>query len=350
MDSLKRLLVFSLLLAVVVIGALYTLKPDISRFKGLMVEPVCRKKLDSSMFKEVKLYQLKYPIGQLQVPQPLAMEPLRPDVLTLTPWLAPIVWEGTFNIEVINNMYQPLNITVAACIFAVGKYIRLLQQVLESAEKHFMVGYRVNYYIFTDQPDKCPQLALGSGRSIILLPFPSFNRWQEISLRRMEFIRKAIEDRIHHEAHYIFNIDSDTVFENHFGAEALGELVGSLHPWFYDFSRDRFTNERRPASRAYVPNTEGDFYYIGALYGGSVEAVYKLTKTIEVELNTDKQNDIEAAWQEESHLNRYFLQFKPTKVLSPEYVWDKLRGHPPERIRVVRLATIIKNNKELRPN
>ncbi|KAL2078331.1 hypothetical protein ACEWY4_026016 [Coilia grayii] len=352
MDNLKRFLVFTLLLAVIVIGALYILQPDfgISQMKVLATEAVCLKDSDSSMFKTIKHDQLKYPVGQLHVPQPWAMKQSRSDVLTVTHWLAPIVWEGTFNTQVINRMYQPLNITVAACIFAVGNYIRLLPPLLQSAEKHFMIGYRVNYYIFTDQPNKVPRLALGSGRSIIVLPFPSFNRWQEISLRRMEFIRKAIEDRIRHEAHYVFNIDSDTLFENHFGAEALGELVGSLHPWYYYLTRNQFTNERRPASRAHVPDTEGDFYYIGALYGGSVDAVYRLTKTIEQQLNIDKQNNIEAVWQEESHLNLYFLEYKPTKVLSPEYVWDKLRGNPPEHIRVVRLATIIKDKKALRPN
>ncbi|KAF5892470.1 globoside alpha-1,3-N-acetylgalactosaminyltransferase 1-like isoform X1, partial [Clarias magur] len=44
----------------------------------------------------------------------------RPDVATTTPWLAPIVWEGTFDSSVIDAIYMRQNITVAATVFALG--------------------------------------------------------------------------------------------------------------------------------------------------------------------------------------------------------------------------------------
>lgn len=42
-------------------------------------------------------------------------------LLTLTPWLAPIVSEGTFNPELLQHIYQPLNLTIGVTAFAVGK-------------------------------------------------------------------------------------------------------------------------------------------------------------------------------------------------------------------------------------
>lgn len=45
----------------------------------------------------------------------------RTDVMTITPWLAPVIWEGTFNPVLLDNIYRPHNITVAATVFAVGK-------------------------------------------------------------------------------------------------------------------------------------------------------------------------------------------------------------------------------------
>lgn len=43
------------------------------------------------------------------------------ELLTLMPWLAPIVSEGTFNPELLRHIYQPLNLTVGLTVFAVGK-------------------------------------------------------------------------------------------------------------------------------------------------------------------------------------------------------------------------------------
>lgn len=45
----------------------------------------------------------------------------RTDVLTVTPWLAPIVWEGTFDPLLLDNIYRSESISVALTVFAVGK-------------------------------------------------------------------------------------------------------------------------------------------------------------------------------------------------------------------------------------
>ncbi|KAG9338856.1 hypothetical protein JZ751_025296 [Albula glossodonta] len=217
----------------------------------------------------------------------------RTDVLTVTPWMAPIVWEGTFDRAVIDNAYKPLNLTIATTVFAVGKYTRFLRDFLSTAEQHYMVGLKVHYYIFTDQPSQ---------------------------------------------------------FHNRWGPEVLDTLVAAIHPWFYYLDREHFTYERRPSSKAYIPVGQGDFYYMGAVFGGRVEDVHKLTKTCREHLEEDKKLDLEAVWQEESHLNWYLLHNKPSKLLSPEYLWDDLKGHRPVEIKVIRFSAIIKNKGEVREN
>lgn len=53
---------------------------------------------------------------------PLGLPCARPtELLTLTPWLAPIVSEGTFNLDLLQRIYQPLNLTTGLTVFAVGK-------------------------------------------------------------------------------------------------------------------------------------------------------------------------------------------------------------------------------------
>ncbi|XP_018596396.2 globoside alpha-1,3-N-acetylgalactosaminyltransferase 1-like [Scleropages formosus] len=273
----------------------------------------------------------------------------RSDVVTVTPWLAPIVWEGTFDPLLIDAIYRPMNFSIAATVFAVGKYIRFLKDFLETAEEHFMVGFKVHYHIFTDQPDEVPQVSMGDGRNISVHHIAKLNRWQDISSSRMRIIQNLIEEQVHREADYIFCLDVDTKFHFRWGAEALDQLVAQIHPWFYDMSRNQFTYERRPISTAYIPQDKGDFYYIGAMFGGMVEDVHRLVQTCCRNLEADSANGIEAAWQEESHLNWYLLYNKPSKVLSPEYLWHDQRGRT-EVMKVIRLSQIIKNNAEVREN
>ncbi|XP_053532861.1 histo-blood group ABO system transferase isoform X23 [Ictalurus punctatus] len=228
-------------------------------------------------------------------------------------------------------------------------YVRFLKDFLESAEQHFMVGYRVHYYLFTDRPDEVPTVTLGEGRQLTVIKTATSNRWQEISLRRMEMIEKLIEKELTDEADYIFCLDVDSKFYAHWGAESLGDLVGALHAWYFGTSREQFTYERRPESQAFIPLQEGDYYYGGAVIGGRLEKVHKLVKTCRMQLDVDRANHIEAAWQEESHLNKYFLYNKPSKVLSPEYLWDDKKGKP-SYMKVVRSSQVLKNNAEVRPN
>ncbi|XP_041706192.2 globoside alpha-1,3-N-acetylgalactosaminyltransferase 1-like isoform X3 [Coregonus clupeaformis] len=236
---------------------------------------------------------------RLQSKQAKLMEPVRNDVLTITPWLAPIVWEGTFDPQVIDEAFRSLNLTIATTVFAVGKYTRFLRDFLESAEKHFMT---------------------------------------------------AIEVHIHREAHYIFCLDVDMKFQGRVGPEALGRLVAAIHPWFYWYPRNQYPYERRNVSTAYVPLDQGDFYYQANIFGGALEDVHRLTKTCREHLEVDKSVGVEAVWQEESHLNWYLVKNKPTKLLSPEYVWDDARGRDAKEIKLVRFSSVIKNKAEVREN
>uniref|UniRef100_A0A4W5P4K1 Globoside alpha-1,3-N-acetylgalactosaminyltransferase 1, like 4 n=1 Tax=Hucho hucho TaxID=62062 RepID=A0A4W5P4K1_9TELE len=240
-------------------------------------------------------------------------------------------------------------LTVTCVSLNSDRYVRFLRDFLETAEKHFMVDFNVRYYVFTDCPDDVPSVNLSQGRHLTVIQVPASNRWQEISARRMEIIQTAIESQISREADYIFCLDVDSKFHARWGAESLGRLVAVIHPGFYRKTRNHFTYERRPASTAYIPMDTGDYYYAGAAFGGFVEDVYTLTKVCRNQLEEDARNSIEAVWQEESHLNRYLLSNKPSKLLSPEYQWDDKKTKTKE-VKVIRFSSVIKNYAEIRPN
>ncbi|XP_069914544.1 histo-blood group ABO system transferase-like isoform X3 [Oryctolagus cuniculus] len=281
-------------------------------------------------------------------PQPKALTPSRSDVLVLTPWLAPIVWEGTFSPEILDEQFRLQNVTVGLTVFAVKKYVAFLRLFLETAEQHFMVGHRVTYYVFTDRPADVPHVLLREGRRLEVLAVRSHARWQDVSMHRMEMISRFSEQRFRHEVDYLVCVDVDMKFRDRVGVEILSPLFGTLHPAFYSADRRAFTYERRPRSQAYIPPDEGDFYYLGGFFGGSVAEVQRLTSACHQAMVLDKANGIEAVWHDESHLNKYLLYHKPTKVLSPEYLWDQQLLGWPSVMKKLRFVAVPKNHKEMR--
>uniref|UniRef100_A0A8C6MD90 Globoside alpha-1,3-N-acetylgalactosaminyltransferase 1 (FORS blood group) n=1 Tax=Nothobranchius furzeri TaxID=105023 RepID=A0A8C6MD90_NOTFU len=273
----------------------------------------------------------------------------RTDVVSVTPWLAPVVWEETFNEKLLDSIYMKKNISVVATVFAVGKYIMFLKDFLETAEQFFFVGFRVSIYVFTDRPNDVPHVKMAEGRQLNVLPVPSSNRWQEISARRMELIQKLIEEKLINKADYIFCLDVDSKFHGRWGTESLGGLVAVIHPGYYRDDRSRFPYERRPISRAFVAPGDGDFYYCGGAFGGLIQEVHQLAKTCRKNFEDDAKEGIEAAWQEESHLNRYMWTNKPSKILSPEYLWQDFKARNPE-IKIIRFSGVVKNYAAIRPN
>ncbi|XP_007942379.1 globoside alpha-1,3-N-acetylgalactosaminyltransferase 1 [Orycteropus afer afer] len=287
------------------------------------------------------------PVAQLHYPQPKLLEQRPTELLTLTPWLAPIISEGTFDPLLLQNIYQPLNLTIGLTVFAVGRYTHFVQHFLESAEAFFMRGYRVYYYIFTNDLQAMPHVPLGPGRLLSVIPIQGYSHWEEISMRRMETISQHIAKRAHREVDYIFCLDVDMVFRNPWGPETLGDLVAAIHPGYFAVSRQHFPYERRRVSTAFVEDNEGDFYYGGAVFGGRVARVYEFTRGCHMAILADKANGIMAAWQEESHLNRRFISHKPSKVLSPEYLWDD-RKPQPSTLKLIRFSTLDKDTNWLR--
>ncbi|XP_043101977.1 globoside alpha-1,3-N-acetylgalactosaminyltransferase 1-like isoform X1 [Puntigrus tetrazona] len=273
----------------------------------------------------------------------------RTDIASVSPWAAPIIWEGTFDPTLIDSIYKQHNLTIATTVFALGKYTRFIKDFLESAEQHYFVGFRVHFYLFTDQPESVPEVKMGENRTLKIQKVQTLNRWQDISMSRMEKLEKLIEEELANEADYIFCLDIDAKFYGRWGAETLGRLVGVIHPWLYNVPRNQFTYERRPESKAFIAADEGDYYYAGAAFGGTLEEVHHLTKTCREQLSIDAANSIEAAWQEESHLNKYFLLNKPSKLLSPEYMWRDINVKV-DPIKIVRFTNVPKNYAEVRPN
>lgn len=274
----------------------------------------------------------------------------RADVQTLTSWSAPIVWEGTFQKDVLDSHYHQRKLTVGLTVFAIGKYLdKYLKTFLSSANTFFMPGFSVIFYIMVDDLSKVPLIQLGPHRTMKVFQVSKEKRWQDISMMRMKTIGDLIQSHIRHEVDFVFCMDVDQVFLNNYGVETLDESVAQLQAWFYNADRSEFTYERRPESAAYIPYSEGDYYYHAAVFGGTPSNVFNLTQQCYKGIEQDKRQNLEAVWHDESHLNKYFLLNKPTKILSPEYCWD-YRIALTFRVRTVKLYWAPKAYGEVRSN
>ncbi|NXO30319.1 BGAT1 transferase, partial [Cisticola juncidis] len=241
----------------------------------------------------------------------------RQDVLVLTPWLAPIVWEGTFSREILNSQYLQRNLVTGLVTFAVEKYVQFVEGFMSSANKFFLAGHHVNFYLFTDSPEKIPHLQMAPENDLFVIPVQNHSRWQDVPRSHLDMLSWYIQRQFQHEVDYLFCLDANVQLLAHVGVEIIDALVATISSWQVT-PQHQDNHEPPPAT----PGGQGDFHYTAGFYGGSVAEVYELTRACSEGMTKDRGNGDKAWWHLESHLNRYLLHHRPTRLLSPEYYWD----------------------------
>ncbi|XP_037636486.1 globoside alpha-1,3-N-acetylgalactosaminyltransferase 1-like isoform X1 [Sebastes umbrosus] len=239
-----------------------------------------------------------------------------------TPWGAPLVWGDTRKSAGRRAKFAQEDIRIGLLAVVVGIYAKFVQRFLSSAESHFLPGEQVTYYILTDNPNSLyPPIELGPERQLKVIPIAELPGWDRLARRRMTLLADAIRNPISSEVEYIFCADIDQEFLAPVGEEILGDLVATLHPELYGMPRNTFPYEVEEDSSACVEEDEGDYYYTSELYGGLVSEMNRLARACSLLILADQANGVMARGLEESYLNRYLIDNRPTCVLSPEYSW-----------------------------
>uniref|UniRef100_A0A665T671 Globoside alpha-1,3-N-acetylgalactosaminyltransferase 1-like n=1 Tax=Echeneis naucrates TaxID=173247 RepID=A0A665T671_ECHNA len=237
-----------------------------------------------------------------------------------TPWGAPLVWGNARNSAWRRAKFVQQGIRAGLLVLVVGSYSHFVRGFLTSAELYFLPGQMVTYYILTDSPHSLdPLIELGPQRQLKVVPVAELPGWDRLAHRRMALLADAIRNPISSEVEFIFCADIDQKFVGPVGEEILGDLVATLHPELYGMPRNTFPYEVEDVSSAYVEEDEGDYYYTSELYGGLVSEMYRLARTCSLLILQDLENKVVARGLEESYLNRYLIDHRPTCVLSPEY-------------------------------
>ena len=220
---------------------------------------------------------------------------------------------------------------VGLLVMATGKYINFVPPLIESARKHFCIDHEVTFFIFTDGnlPEADDMVTIQQRRL----------GWPQDTLMRCAVYLENKERWA--DMDYVFACDADMRFADSVGSEILGERVATQHPGFVG---KRGSYEINPSSTAAVGAGEGERYFAGGFHGGSAQEFEKLVSTMARNIKKDLRHNFVAVWHDESHLNRYFIDAKPTVILSPAYCYPEAWNLPYTK----RLLALDKNHAEMR--
>lgn len=239
-----------------------------------------------------------------------------------------IVAQEINSVKVTENKHS-----IGLCIMATGKYVQFVSQLIESAERYFLTEHNRMYFVFTDSVDKVPQAPH------IIPVYQKRLGWPYDTMMRCSVYIQHVD--LYQDLDYMFACDVDMRFVDIVGDEILGMRVATQHPGYVG---RRGTYETNPLSCAYVRSGEGSIYFAGGFYGGSKGEFIAMNQILFERITVDLNQGIMPIWHDESHLNRYFIDYKPTIILSPSYCYPEgwnLKYHP-------RLLALNKNHAQMR--
>lgn len=222
---------------------------------------------------------------------------------------------------------------IGLLIIATNKYINFLETLISSADKFFLKDQEVTYFIFTNK-----NVEIKSNRNIVKIE-TEHKEWPWMTLGRYKIFTENSSELSNMD--YLYYCDADMRFESNVANEILGDLVATQHPGYYT---RRGTPETNPLSLACVFPNEEMQYFAGGFNGGSSHEYLKMAKYISNNIDIDYSKNLIAIWHDESHMNRYFIDNPPTKILDPSYCYGESMNIPFKR----RLVALDKNHNEIR--
>jgi histo-blood group ABO system transferase len=186
--------------------------------------------------------------------------------------------------------------------------------LIDSADKYFLQGHKVVYYVFTDRTDFCTITFCNpkwQAQRLIWFHKTLHEPWPAMTLKRYHIMSGA--DLSGYD--YVYYIDADMRFVAPVGDEIFGQLVGVQHPGFY---RGGGSWETNPKSEAYVKPKDRVKYLAGGFQGGA--NYYDLCFGIDIMISNDAGDGITAVWHDESYWNCIYTLFKNKfTILDPSY-------------------------------
>ena len=220
---------------------------------------------------------------------------------------------------------------IGLLLISTGGYNIFIDPLLSSIRRHFMPGGNVEIVLFTDR-----MRVLEKNVTTI---YKEHESWPYITLKRFRIF--STYEEIIRNYDYLYYCDIDMLFVSSVSEEIIGNRVATIHPGFLG---GKGTPERRQESRACILNNEENTYFAGGFFGGSSSEFIKMSTLLSAEIDEDLYNGIIAVHNDESHLNRYYMNNPPDLVLSPSYCYPETWVLPFRK----KILALNKNHMEVR--
>ena len=200
---------------------------------------------------------------------------------------------------------------------ATNNYKLFLDDLHDSIEEYFLPEYEKKYFVWSDDS------SFNFKHNVHHIEIQP-QGYPGDTLFRYHYFMMAQKELF--DCDYIFYLDADMKIVSYIGEEILTDLLGVQHPGFWEESKRSGTPEPRKESTAYVEPNKIKQYCCGGFNGGKPINFLTMSEVIANNINKDAESDIVALWHDESHLNKYFSEHPPTKILdcgycAPESAW-----------------------------
>jgi histo-blood group ABO system transferase len=203
--------------------------------------------------------------------------------------------------------------TINLLIVATNKYTQFLPKLIESVDKYFFRNSIVVVTIFSDKTDILSGMETRHIEGFQFVSIPH-KPWPYATLNRFHFFKENYKYLGNYD--YYFYIDADTIIKDYITEDILSASMAVQH---CGFIKKRGSYETNPNSAAYVAPHEGTHYFGGGFWGfGGPEFWHCVNRCVDM-IDRDTKNGIVPVHNDESVLNRYFIDFPPSQILSPSY-------------------------------
>jgi hypothetical protein len=198
---------------------------------------------------------------------------------------------------------------------ATGRYICFWEEFFKSAEKFLFPEHEKVYFVLTDNE----HIYAEENDNVKKYFYPKLS-WPEAGLMKYDAFLKAKEE--FKDIDYLYYFNANMVFIDKIGDEILpdeknGNLAIAVWANFWH-NRD---NLEYPYNRdvncwAYIPEKQGEYYFMGGLYGGKTKEFVEMCEFLNGKIKEDLEKDVIA--HDESYANKFMLDKNPL-IITPNY-------------------------------